>query len=150
MLLDKLAFTENKYEELSVKISDPSIMANQKEWRKLCKEHADLEIIVTAYREYKKVRNEDDPLYENYQLDCPIVARMLSNGDIAIGIFNFRDNETRIDATMDSLGLGECTGKTIEMTDVWTGETVRPVNATIQQRVAPHACKVYRAKVVDL
>ena len=55
MLLDKLAFTENKYEELSVKISDPSIMANQKEWRKLCKEHADLEIIVTAYREYKKV-----------------------------------------------------------------------------------------------
>ena len=30
MLLDKLAFTENKYEELSVKISDPSIMANQK------------------------------------------------------------------------------------------------------------------------
>ena len=55
MLLDKLAFTENKYEELSVKISDPSIMANQKEWRKLCKEHADLEVIVTAYREYKKV-----------------------------------------------------------------------------------------------
>ena len=55
MLLDKLAFTENKYEELSVKISDPSIMANQTEWRKLCKEHADLEIIVNAYREYKKV-----------------------------------------------------------------------------------------------
>ena len=106
--------------------------------------------ILNTYREYKKVRNEDDPLYEKYQLDCPIVARMLSNGDIAIGIFNFRDNETRIDATMDSLGLGECTGKTIEMTDVWTGETVRPVNATIQQRVAPHACKVYRAKVVDL
>ena len=42
MLLDKLAFTENKYEELSVKISDPSIMANQKEWRKLCKENSEL------------------------------------------------------------------------------------------------------------
>ena len=55
MLLDKLAFTENKYDELSVKISDPSIMANQSEWRKLCKEHSDLEIIVNAYREYKKV-----------------------------------------------------------------------------------------------
>lgn len=55
MLLDKLAFIENKYDELSVKISDPSIMANQNEWRKLCKEHAELEIIVTAYREYKKV-----------------------------------------------------------------------------------------------
>lgn len=55
MLLDKLAFIENKYDELSVKISDPSIMANQNEWRKLCKEHADLEIIVGAYKEYKKV-----------------------------------------------------------------------------------------------
>ena len=46
MLLDKLEFIENKYDELSVKISDPSIMQNQNEWRKLCKEHADLEIIV--------------------------------------------------------------------------------------------------------
>ena len=55
MLLYKLALIENKYDELSVKISDPSIMANQNEWRKLCKEHAELEIIVNAYREYKKV-----------------------------------------------------------------------------------------------
>ena len=55
MLLDKLAFIENKYDELSVKISDPSIMANQNEWRKLCKEHAELEIIVGAYKEYKQV-----------------------------------------------------------------------------------------------
>lgn len=53
MLLDRLNFIENKYDELSVKISDPSIMANQNEWRKLCKEHADLEIIVNKYREYK-------------------------------------------------------------------------------------------------
>ena len=58
MLLDKLAFTENKYEELSVKISDPSIMANQNEWRKLCKEHAELEIIVNAYRNYKQVTED--------------------------------------------------------------------------------------------
>ncbi|MBY6770134.1 PCRF domain-containing protein, partial [Clostridium botulinum] len=55
MLLDKLAFIENKYDELSVKISDPSIMQNQNEWRKLCKEQADLEIIVNAYKEYKQV-----------------------------------------------------------------------------------------------
>ena len=58
MLLDKLAFIENKYDELSVKISDPSIIANQNEWRKLCKEQADLEIIVNAYKEYKDVIQE--------------------------------------------------------------------------------------------
>ena len=55
MLLDKLAFTENKYDELTIKISDPSIMANQNEWRRLCKEHSELEILVNVYRDYKKV-----------------------------------------------------------------------------------------------
>jgi len=58
MLLDKLAFIENKYDELSVKISDPVIMGNQNEWRKLCKEHADLEIIVNVYKEYKSVTED--------------------------------------------------------------------------------------------
>ena len=68
MLLDKLAFIENKYDELSVKISDPSIMANQNEWRKLCKEHADLEVIVASYKEYKQViqdlQDNKEMLYE--------------------------------------------------------------------------------------
>ncbi|SFC33288.1 peptide chain release factor 1 [Clostridium uliginosum] len=58
MLLDKLAFIENKYDELSVKISDPSIMQNQNEWRKLCKEQSDLEVIVNAYKEYKQVSED--------------------------------------------------------------------------------------------
>lgn len=58
MILDRLNFIENKYDELSVKISDPSIMANQNEWRKLCKEHAELEIVVNKYRQYKDVLDE--------------------------------------------------------------------------------------------
>ena len=56
MLLDRLEFIENKYDELSVKISDPSIMQNQNEWRKLCKEHSDLEIIVNAIESIKKLQ----------------------------------------------------------------------------------------------
>ncbi|WP_315116618.1 peptide chain release factor 1 [uncultured Clostridium sp.] len=55
-MLDRLDFIENKYEELSIKISDPSVMADQKEWQKLCKEHSDLENVVMKYREYKKVQ----------------------------------------------------------------------------------------------
>lgn len=53
-MLDKLEFIENKYDELSIKISDPSVIANQNEWRKLCKEHAELEVVVNKYKEYKK------------------------------------------------------------------------------------------------
>lgn len=52
-MLDRLDFIENKYDELSNKISDPSVMANQKEWQKLCKEHSDLEAVVIKYRQYK-------------------------------------------------------------------------------------------------
>ncbi|MDP4090628.1 MAG: peptide chain release factor 1 [Bacillota bacterium] len=54
-MLERLHFIENKYEEMSIKISDPSVMADQKEWQRLCKEHSDMEQIVTKYREYKKV-----------------------------------------------------------------------------------------------
>ena len=52
-MLERLNFIENKYEELSIKISDPSVMADQKEWQRLCREHSELETIVTKYREYK-------------------------------------------------------------------------------------------------
>jgi peptide chain release factor 1 len=54
-MLAKLQFIENKYDELSIKISDPSVMANQNEWRRLCKEHSEIEIMVNKYREYRKV-----------------------------------------------------------------------------------------------
>jgi len=53
-MLDKLAFLEEKYEDLSEKISDPEIISDQNVWRKLIKEHSSLEVIVLKYREYKK------------------------------------------------------------------------------------------------
>jgi peptide chain release factor 1 len=57
-MLDRLHFLENKYDELSNKISDPTVMSNQREWQKLCKEHAELEIVVTKYREYKTAEED--------------------------------------------------------------------------------------------
>src|ERR1700730_250618 len=59
-MFSRLDFIEGKYEELSTKISDPSVMADQKEWQKLCKEQSDLEIIVTKYNEYKKVMKDTE------------------------------------------------------------------------------------------
>lgn len=57
-MLNKLNFIEAKYDELSMKISDPSVMANQKEWQNLCKEHADLEEVVAKFKEYKKAEED--------------------------------------------------------------------------------------------
>lgn len=54
MVLDKLKFIEERYEELSKKISDPEIINNIPEWQKYVKEHADIEPIVLKYREYNE------------------------------------------------------------------------------------------------
>lgn len=55
-MFEKLEAIEKKYEELTVKISDPAVIANQNDWRKFMKEHAELEPIVEKYREYKKTK----------------------------------------------------------------------------------------------
>ena len=54
-MLKKLEVLEDKYKELTEKISDPEIINDQKAWQKYMKEHADLEPIVMKYREYTNV-----------------------------------------------------------------------------------------------
>ena len=57
-MFQKLEDVEKRYEELTVKVSDPEIISRQNEWREYIKEHAELEPIVLKYREYKKVQND--------------------------------------------------------------------------------------------
>ncbi len=56
-MFDKLSFIEKQHEELAAKISDPAVMADMDNWRKLCKEHADMTPIVEKYKEYKTNKN---------------------------------------------------------------------------------------------
>ena len=56
-MFDKLEEVEKRYEELTKMISDPEIIAQTREWKKLMKEHAEIEEIVQKYREYKKQQN---------------------------------------------------------------------------------------------
>lgn len=55
-MFDNLDAIEQKYEDLTVKISDPEIISNQVEWRKMMKEHSDLEPIAMKYKEYKNTK----------------------------------------------------------------------------------------------
>ena len=52
-MFDKLDFILEKYEELSLKVSDPDVINNQKLWQK---EMGEMEPIVNKYREYKKAK----------------------------------------------------------------------------------------------
>ena len=55
-MFENLEEIEIKYEDLTKKISDPEVISNQEEWRKMMKEHSDIEPIVLKYREYKSVK----------------------------------------------------------------------------------------------
>ena len=55
-MLEKLDFITEKYDELSAKVSDPEVIANQPLWQKHVKEMGEMEPIVKKYGEYKKAR----------------------------------------------------------------------------------------------
>ena len=56
-MFEKLESVEKRYEELTTKISDPAVIADNNEWRKLVKEHSAIEDVVFKYREYKSTIN---------------------------------------------------------------------------------------------
>lgn len=56
-MFQKLDFILEKYEELSMKVSDPAVIDNQQEWQKYIKELSEMEPIVKKYKEYKKIKS---------------------------------------------------------------------------------------------
>jgi peptide chain release factor 1 len=55
MMMDKIEELERRYQELEALLSDPAVISNQPEFRKLSREHSDLSELVAAYRRYRKV-----------------------------------------------------------------------------------------------
>ena len=80
--------------------------------------------------------------------DIVIYSRQLAGGDLAIGLFNLSDSKAAARFNLDELGLPYSTGRTLELKEVWTGETSRAVNSTVIAELEPYSCAVYRAKVV--
>ncbi|NMB96133.1 MAG: peptide chain release factor 1 [Clostridiaceae bacterium] len=70
-MFDKLQKAEYRYEEINQELSDPSVISNNDLYRKLMKEHSELEPIVFKYREYKKIIKDIDEAREllDQQLD---------------------------------------------------------------------------------
>ncbi|MDR1067373.1 MAG: peptide chain release factor 1 [Clostridiales bacterium] len=53
-MFGRLEELENKFDELSRSISEPSVMSNMDGWRRMMKEHSDISPVVETFREYKK------------------------------------------------------------------------------------------------
>ncbi|MBQ4212276.1 MAG: PCRF domain-containing protein [Selenomonas sp.] len=54
-MMDKLHAVVDKFLEFESLISDPSVIEDMNRWQRYNKEHANLQPIIEAYREYKKV-----------------------------------------------------------------------------------------------
>src|SRR5499426_2108823 len=82
-MLDKLAEVEKRYEELERLMSDPQLLNQQREYSKLAKERAELEEIVTCFREWRKVEQE---IQENRQLleESDEAIRELANAEVGV------------------------------------------------------------------
>lgn len=82
--------------------------------------------------------------------DLLLYSRQLQNGELAIGFFNMGDKDACARLNLDEVGLPFSTGKTLEVKELWTGETLKVKNSTLTWDLKPYDCAVLRAKVVDL
>ena len=56
-MFDRLDQLEARYEELGLQLSDPKIVNDQENYRKVAKQHRDMEPTVEKFREYRKLRS---------------------------------------------------------------------------------------------
>lgn len=94
-MLDKLAEVEKRYEQLESLLSDPQLLSQQREYSKVAKERAELEEIVSCYREWRKVERE---IQENRQLleEKDEAIRELAKEELAVLRQRKEDLENRL------------------------------------------------------
>ena len=82
--------------------------------------------------------------------DSFIWAKLLENGDIAIGFFNLSEDARNMYFTMADLALPRFCNRKLEMTDLWTGEICHTVDHRFITRVEANDCRIFRAKLVQI
>lgn len=97
-MFDKLDFILEKYEELSRKVSDPDVIARQKEWQRLMKEMSDLEPIVKEYTAYKKAKEELEEAKEILELEDDEELREMAREEL-------KSNEAAIEQFTENLKI---------------------------------------------
>ena len=82
-MFDKLDFILEKYEELSKKVSDPEIIADQPVWQKHIKEMGEMEPIVKKYREYKSAKQGIDEAKEILEMEDDAELKEMAKMELA-------------------------------------------------------------------
>ena len=82
-MFDKLDFILEKYEELSKKVSDPEVIADQRVGQKHIKEMGEMEPIVKKYREYKSAKEGIDEAKEILEMEDDAELKEMAKMELA-------------------------------------------------------------------
>jgi len=97
-MFDQLKKIETRYEELSERLSDPQIIANQDKFRTLAKERSELGEVVEKYRQYQKV-------HQNILEDKAIIKEETDEELRELALSELEDLEKKEQRLIDGLKL---------------------------------------------
>ena len=97
-MFDKLDFIVEKYKDMSLKVSDPDVIADQPTWQKYIKDMGEMEPIVKKYEEYKKAKDELAMAKEILETENDEELRDLA-------MLEVNDNEEKIEVLSDELRI---------------------------------------------
>lgn len=97
-MFDKLDFIVKKYKDMSLKVSDPDVIADQPTWQKYIKDMGEMEPIVKKYEEYKKAKDELAMAKEILETENDEELRDLAKLEV-------NDNEEKIEVLSDELRI---------------------------------------------
>ncbi len=80
--------------------------------------------------------------------DVFTLVKPMSDGSLAIGVFNLSDRRAEIPVQFWDLGIPAAEGLGLELFNCWQGRTEGVFAERFAPVVAPHASKVFRAKLV--
>lgn len=78
------------------------------------------------------------------------LVKPLSNGDYAIGMFNFGDRDGEMSLQFWDIGIPAASGRGLSVYDCWKHEELGTFTERFVTTVPPHGCMVLRAKVVKV
>ena len=82
--------------------------------------------------------------------DAFILVKQLSGGDMAVGFFNFGDNNAHVELHFWDMGLPLSSGYGLVFYDCLSGRELGLQRESFAQKVEPHGCRVYRCSLREV
>jgi len=97
-MFDRLESVEEKFRKLESDLSNPDLLANQKEYQKVVREHSEVASIVEVYRHYKKIKGQIQENQDLLELESDTEMKDLIRQEVA-------ELRQQLDRTADELKI---------------------------------------------